>query len=297
MPSVAERAARRYLRMRGFTSRDIPTSVGTAHVLEAEGSGPLPPLVLLHGFGASGAQMLPILVRLKKHAQRLIVPDLPGHGFSDVPDADMPAEALRTGLLETLDQVVEAPMVLFGNSMGGFAAISYATERPEHVSSLILCSPGGAAMAQHELDDFRTVFEVDTHKDALEFVDRLLGRRSPFRHAIALSVRRRLSTPHLQALMSSVTPQDLLLPDHLEALDMPILMVWGEEDGILPEHSRDFFRTHLPEHAQIVEPPSLGHSPYLESPGALTQLIVRFLGGGPASEAGAEEGPDRRTAR
>lgn len=296
MASVAERVARRYLRMRGFTSRDIPTSVGTAHVLEAEGTGRLPPLVLLHGFGASGVQMLPILVRLQKHSRRLLVPDLPGHGFSEVPEGGAPSAALRAGLLETLDQIVDEPMVLFGNSMGGFAAISYATERPEHVSNLILCSPGGARMAQHELDEFRTVFQVDSHKDALEFVDRLLGRRSPFRHAIALSVRRRMATPHLQALMASVTPEDLLLPDHLEALSMPILMVWGENDGILPEHNRDFFRTHLPEHAEVVEPAHLGHSPYLESPGALTQLIVRFLDGGRATEAAAARAPDLRTA-
>lgn len=297
MPSVAERVARRYLRMRGFTSRDVQTSVGTAHVLEAPGQGSLPPLVLLHGFGASGVQMLPILVRLQRHSRRLLVPDLPGHGFSEVPKGGAMAEGLRQGLLETLDQIIDEPVVLFGNSMGGFAAITYAVERRAKVSHLILCSPGGARMAQHELDDFRRVFDVDTHADALEFVDRLLGKRSPFRHAMALSVRRRMRTPHLRALIGSVTPEDLLLPNHLSDLDMPILMVWGDRDGILPEHNREFFRAHLPEHAEIVEPAQLGHSPYLESPGALTRLILRFLSDGPPSEAGAAAASDPPAAR
>lgn len=263
--------------MRGFESRDIPTSVGISHVLEAKGQGSLPPLVLLHGFGASGVQMLPIMLRLQKHTRRLIVPDLPGHGFSDTPTEGAPADGLRAGLFETLDAVLDEPMVLFGNSMGGFAAISYALERPERVQSLILCSPGGASMVQAQLDDFRKIFAVQSHNDALEFVDRLLGKRSPFRHAMAVSVRRRLSRPHLQALMASVTPEHLLPAEALASLKMPILMVWGQEDQILPEHSRDFFVNHLPEHAEVVQPDQLGHSPYLESPGALTEHILRFI--------------------
>ncbi len=275
--SLTERVARRYLRMRGFQSRDIETSVGTAHVLEAKGQGSLPPLVLLHGFGASGVQMLPIMLRLQKHTRRLVVPDLPGHGFSDIPDGGQPADSLKAGLFETLDHMMDESMVLFGNSMGGYAAITYAVERPEHVDRLILCSPGGAHMGQEDLDEFRKVFNVDSHNDALEFVDRLLGKRSPFRHAMALSVRRRLSLPHLQKLMASVTPGHLLLPEHLETLTMPILMVWGQEDQILPDHSRDFFVNHLPDHAEVIQPDRLGHSPYLESPGALTQHILKFL--------------------
>ncbi|MCA9552280.1 MAG: alpha/beta hydrolase, partial [Myxococcales bacterium] len=63
MASIAERVARRYLRRNGFVSREINTSVAKIHVLEAPGQGSLPPVVLLHGFGASGVQMLPLLVR------------------------------------------------------------------------------------------------------------------------------------------------------------------------------------------------------------------------------------------
>ena len=278
MASMAERLAREYLKRQGFVSRQVTTAAGRTHVLEAQGEGALPPVVLLHGFAASGVQMLPLLLRLKRHVSRLVVPDLPAHGFSDVPAQGPHADALRVGLFETLDAVIDRPVVLFGNSMGGFAAIQYAMARRDNISHLILCSPGGAAMDQLALDDFRKVFLVDSHLEALDFVDRLLGKRSRLRHLLALSVRRRMGRPALRQLIESVTPEDLLLPAHLEELDMPTLVVWGQADRILPDAHREFFRTHLPGHAQMMEPARLGHSPYLESPGALTRHIVEFLG-------------------
>lgn len=267
------------LHLQGFVSRRVRTAVGYTHVLEAQGDGDLPPVVLLHGFAASGVQMVPLLVRLRRHVRRLLVPDMPGHGFSEVPVTGANRATLEVGLRETLDAMVQEPVVLFGNSMGGLAAIRYALERPEHVRRLVLCSPGGAAMEQSELDEFRSVFMVDSHSEAVQFVDRLLGRRSPLRHVLAVSVRRKLDRPHLGELIGSVTPEDFLLPEQLADLRMPILMVWGRNDEILPRAHRYFFVSHLPEHAHVIEPERMGHSPYLESPRELTRHILGFLRG------------------
>ena len=67
-------------------------------MLAAPGEGSLPPVLMLHGFGASGSQMLPVLLRLKRHARRIIVPDMPGHGFSEIPE-DVP---IAVALLDSL---------------------------------------------------------------------------------------------------------------------------------------------------------------------------------------------------
>jgi pimeloyl-ACP methyl ester carboxylesterase len=297
MASVAERVARRFLERGGFVRREVQTSSGRIHALEAAGQGSLPPVVLLHGFGASGVQLLPLLRRLLPHVSRLVVPDMPAHGFSEVPAEGAHPETLKAGLFEALDALIQGPVVLFGNSMGGFAAIQYALARRERISHLILCSPGGAAMDQAALDEFRKVFAVDSHAQALEFTDRLLGKRSRLRHLVALSVRRRMGRADLRGLLGAVTPRDLLAPADLAALDMPTLVVWGQGDGILPDASRAFFRSHLPPHVQLLEPERLGHSPYLESPGALTRHIVTFLRAAPASTAAGAASPDRPTAR
>lgn len=275
--STLDRLALRGLHLAGFKSRYVPTSEGPMHVLEAQGKGTLPSLVLLHGFGASAVQLMPILMRLKRHVRRIVAPDLPGHGFSATP-AELGVPALSRGLVETLHEVMGERSVLFGNSMGGAAAIRYALDHPHKVERLILCSPGGAAMAQHELDRFRQVFFLDDHRAAKEFVDKLLGRRSPLRSLYALTAKKKLGQPALQRLIRSVEPSDLFTPEQIGQLSMPVLMVWGEADGILPKESREFFRQHLPPHAIVDEPARVGHSPYLESPRVLTERIVRFLG-------------------
>lgn len=288
MASLTDHIARRALLARGFHSQRILTSAGWSHVLHAEGEGQLPPVVLLHGFGASGTQMVPLLLRLRRYVRRLVVPDLPAHGFSDVPTGGVTKVNLQSGLFETLNQVIREPVVLFGNSMGGMAAIRYAASCIMPVRAMILCSPGGAAMSPAELDAFQRSFRLRRHKDAVKFVDRLLNKKkSPLRHVFALSVRRRLGRTELQRLMRSATPEDLLQSDELRALTMPILMVWGQADEILPRESRDFFVRHLPDHARILEPENLGHSPYLESARDLTRYVVEFLSevdGGPSRE-------------
>lgn len=278
MTTIPERLARRYLERKGFQRRFVETAVGPVHVMEGAGTGGGPTMVLLHGFAASGVQMLPLLIRLRAHFSRLLVPDMPAHGFSVRPEGgDTDRDWLRTGLFEALEQIVDEPVVLFGNSMGGFAAIEYARERPERVARLVLCSPGGASMTPDELGHLKDLFDVSSHREAVDFVNRLLGKKSPVRHVMALGVRRRMARPELRSLIDSVDLQDLLTPEDLARLRMPILMVWGKNDGILSATQRDFFRAHLPPHAHVLEPDGLGHSPYLESPGPLTQHIVDFV--------------------
>ncbi len=265
------------LRALGFQPRYFDTSIGRTHALVAQSQGPHGQLVLLHGFAASGAQFLPLLIRLKPKMSKLIVPDLPAHGFSDAPEAAMNSEGMTRGLFETLDAAIGDPVTLFGTSMGGWAALRYALARPSNVKRLILCSPGGASMNEEEIQALQQVFNVSSTDEARVFVDRLLGRRSPLRFVLAPGVQKTMSRPSFKKLLGSVEPQQLIQPEELSSLKMPILMIWGQQDGILPRTHRDFFVKNLPEHAQIVEPDGLGHSPHFDQPQMLVEHIERFL--------------------
>jgi pimeloyl-ACP methyl ester carboxylesterase len=277
LPNVADRLALFVLRRMGFRRRFVETNVGRMHTLLGDGGGRLPKMVLLHGFSSAGVHYLPLIRRLQPVVQGLCCPDLAGHGFSSTPERGLDAETLRTSLFETLDAVIDEPVVLLGNSMGGLAAIHYARERPDRVRGLILLSPGGAMMETHEIEELGRTFEVHTHREALEFVDRLLARPSPIRTLMALGIRASFGKPALQQLIQSIRQEDLLTPEDLGSLTMPSLLMWGKDERILPHSSFAFFRDHLPDHIKVIEPEGFGHSPFLDDPDRLFHIVLGFL--------------------
>ena len=85
------------------------------------------PLVLLHGLSSAGVHYIRSLRHLGAVSQ-VLLPDLPGHGFSDTPER-LDEASLLFGLFEALDQLIDKPAVLCGNSLGGYTAIRYALAR------------------------------------------------------------------------------------------------------------------------------------------------------------------------
>ncbi len=245
-------------------------------MLEADGRGKLPTLVLIHGFSSAGVHYVPLLHALRRQFRRIVLPDLPAHGFSGTPSGGVRGETLQGGLTEALDAVLDDPVILFGNSLGGAAAIRYALTRPARVRGLILCSPSGAAMDADELARFAEMFRIESHGAALDFIDRVLAKRSAMRQVLAWGVRRKFQNPDMRALLDSITPDDMIDPAELRALRPPTLLLWGRDERILPASHLEFFRKHLPAHARVEEPHGFGHSPYLEDPARLSGDILRF---------------------
>src|SRR5688572_5865718 len=181
--------------MAGHRSRWVRTDVGRVHLLDIRGRGDLPPVVILHGFSAAGAHYFPLIFRLERYVQRIIAPDLPAHGLSEIPE-DLGGGAIRHGLFEALDHVINRPAVVVGNSMGGLAAIHYARTRPEKVRGLVLISPAGARSSTAEVDQIRSAFAVPSHAAALDFVDKLFPHGNRLRHLYALGVRSKFRRPY-----------------------------------------------------------------------------------------------------
>jgi len=263
-------------RRHGFTSQHVATSAGALHVLSSpRRAGPT--LVLLHGLSAAGTSYSPMLPYLLGRVGRVILPDLPGHGFSATASG-LDADRVHTGLTEALDAVLDEPAFVFGNSLGGYVATRFALARPERVRGLVLASPAGTPSTRAELDEIRRIFTVRSHRDGLDFVDRLLARPDPrLRHVIALLLRRRFADPALQRILAAVEPETGIDAHELASLRAPTLLVWGARDRILPERHRDYYRTHLPEQTRVETPAKYGHSPHLDSARATSARVLDFI--------------------
>ncbi len=276
LPRLADRVLLQSLYLRGYSSRRLRTSVGSMHALECEGRGSLPPVVILHGLSAAGQYYENLMRRVRPHVRRVIAPDMPGHGESEMPVEGLDHHTLGAGLREGLDQLLTEPAIVFGNSLGAAAAVRYASEKPDRVLGLFLAAPGGAAMADEELDEFIDAFMLDCHDKALEFVDRLFHRPPTFRHLLAWGVRQQFGREGIEQLLRSVTTADLLRPDELASLRMPVKVLWGEADRILRPGDRRFFEQHLPPHAEVHALREYGHVPHMSHPDSLAKLLLDF---------------------
>lgn len=278
MGSVVESIALWSLRRQGFTSHHVETRHGRVHLMEAQGGGALPPIVLMHGLGARGAQYQALVRSLRPHTRRLILPDAPGHGLSDTPP-EPTVSALAEGLNEALAKHLQEPALIFGNSMGGFLAIRFATRHPERVAGLMVNSPSGAPVPEERRAVLKRRFSPERHAEALELVRRVFTRRGPHLHVLAVLARAQLSRPWVRRLVWGVGEQDELSAEELARLPAPSLVLWGEQERALLEEQREFFARHLPPAARLEHPVEYGHSPHLERPAELSERIIRFARG------------------
>lgn len=267
------------LRARGARSRYIDTALGPVHAVDWRGEGPRPPIVLFHGLASCGADYAPLMRWLRRRHQRVLAPDLPGHGRSVTPDVPLTADRLTGAMLEAMDALLDRPALVFGNSLGGVAAIRYAQHRPERVLALALASPGGAPMDAATLTAFKQGFDLSTTEAAVAFMGRVLGGPQPGMRWLARGARLRMQRPGPRSLLDNVTPEALLRPDELAGLRPPTLILWGDEDDVMPAGSRRFFSAHLPTHGRFEAMPGFGHTPYMDDLRGFTARLGRFIDG------------------
>lgn len=272
---VAERLGRFAMRRRGIESRWIETAQGKVHVYDAPGSGSLPATVLLHGIGSAATPFGPVVGRLRRHMQRVVAPDYPGHGFSQRSGTLTP-QALFDSVSAALDALDVGPAIFVGNSLGGAVALQYAIERPSLVRGLVLVSPAGAHASNEEWRDIKRTFHLSSRADARAFLDRIYHRTPWFLPLLAHEFPAALSRPAVRDLLLAASNDHLPAPAELEALTMPVLLVWGQSEKLLPDSHLAYFTRHLPKHAVIQRPAAYGHCPHFDDPIDLTKRILAF---------------------
>lgn len=266
------------LRARGFRSRTLPSGLGPLHLVEAEGGGTLPPILLLHGLGSCASDYLPLLMHLLPLHRRVLALDLPGHGASAPAPVNLSGRELATAVFRALDVLPAEPMLVFGCSLGGLFAVRLAVARPERIRALMLASPAGAPMSPQDLDRLMASFALQDHAGALAFVDRFMARPGPSRHVLAWGVRRRFTRDPLLAVLRRVGTDDLLAPEELAAIDAPVTLFWGRHDRVLPPEHVEFFRAHL-RSVRVEEGEGYGHAPFLDQPRAFASKLEAFARG------------------
>jgi pimeloyl-ACP methyl ester carboxylesterase len=250
----------------GARNRTATTPQGKLAFIEVKGTGPLPPVLLIHGLSAMSADWDRVIRRLRRHCQSVRAIDLPGHGWSDAPRDGMGLRPFLEMLTEAAETFLDVPHHIVGSSLGGLMSVRLAGRFPESATSLSLISPAGTMATQAQLDRVLALFEVDEWQQALGFVDACMGEDPPMRTLMALAIQSRIANPNIQAILQEFSPDWLLAPEKLSALPMPVLLYWGLQDGILGASNLDSYRTHLPPSTEVYTPAREGHAPWMDGP-------------------------------
>jgi pimeloyl-ACP methyl ester carboxylesterase len=269
------------------------------------GSGPA--LLLLHGLGCDHRTWDPVLTALARR-YTVIAPDLLGHGASDKPRADYSVGGYANAMRDLLALLDVERVTVVGHSLGGGVAMQFAYQFPELVERLVLVAPGG--FGPEVTPAIRLVTTPGFHQIAS------LMTLPGLRHAgvIGLRALARTGLPHTRDLSEVAAIFDGMRDPHARAAlrhvaravvdwrgqvittsdrayltdDIPMCVIWGEDDEVIPATHADTARTLAP-HATVAMIPNAGHFPHRDHPQRFVKILNDFVRSHPAARFDREQ--------
>jgi pimeloyl-ACP methyl ester carboxylesterase len=265
-------------------------NVEHSHGMHVVHDGPrqAPPLLLIHGSGASGACWGPVVGALAGH-HHVIRVDLPGCGQSPpAPSYDVPEQAGRVAVL--LDGLGLRHVAVAGHSSGGYVGTALAEQRPDLVGSLALISTGPS------LDALLPQPLVLRVLLGPPFGPLVWWMRSDawIRKGVSATTARPVDVPEEMVAgvrgikyrtMRTVLRRNAAylaertVPERLAALEVPVLVICGVADPRWDPASAHQYDA-VP-NARVEMLPGVGHVPILEAPETTSKLLLSFTATGP----------------
>jgi pimeloyl-ACP methyl ester carboxylesterase len=263
-----ERIGRWTLSTAGLTRREA-AGPGGRLVWWSGGTGPV--VILLHGSNDSAAGWARVVKELAR-GHRLVVPDVPGHGESDPKEGPLPIGDMLAGI----DAVVaaEAPsgkVSLVGNSMGGWLALLWAREHPERVDRVVVengapvaAGIGKVNMLPKNREEMRATLYALMGPDAPPFADFVIDD----------FVRQTKTGSFARVAKTDLRPY--ALDGRLGEIGVPVVLLWGDSDELLPVAYAEALRSGLP-NARLEVLPRCGHVSHRECPDKFVAALEKAL--------------------
>ena len=244
-----------------------------------------PTVILLHGFGSSLETWEPWAQTLSA-SHRVIRFDLPGFGLTGAdPTGDYSDARAEKVLAALIDRLGVARADLIGNSLGGKIAWNFAAAYPDRVRRLVLVSPDGFASpgfaygkpthvpAVARLLPFTLPTPLVRMSLAPAFVDP--ARLTP---GLVARYRDMMLAPGVRTAMLARMEQVRLVDPAplLRRIRAPTLILWGEQDGMIPFSNAADYVGDIP-NATLARLPGLGHVPFEEAPAPSIAPVLAFL--------------------
>lgn len=236
------------------------------------------PVLFVHGFGGDLGNWLFNLDAAAEHAP-VIALDLPGHGESDPRLPGTSLAALADFVAAFLNRLDVERVHWVGHSMGGAIGAQFALAHPLRVASLALVASAGLG-AEIDAGYIEGFVQAGSRRELKPVVEKLFADPSLVSRQLLDDLLRykRLDgvTDLLGALGGALFGgghQAELPATQLPARELPLLVVWGEDDRVIPvAHAQA-----APEGATVTVLPGAGHMVMMEKAGEVNALLRRHL--------------------
>jgi pimeloyl-ACP methyl ester carboxylesterase len=257
------------------------------------GSGPA--LLLLHGIG-DALQTWDKVIEALAEKHRVIAPDFLGHGQSDKPRADYTIGGFANGMRDLLSHLGIEHVTVVGHSLGGGVAMQFAYQYPERTDRVVLVATGGLGrevsplLRAISLPGSRPVLwaiEQLPARTAVRTIGTLLSRLPgrPFadvEEALQIYDHLRRADSRrafLHVLRNAIDGkgQVITMLDRLYLAEaLPLLVLWGERDPIIPvKHTRNALAACPSIDVQLL--PGGGHFPHRDDPAWFVDRVEEFI--------------------
>ncbi len=275
--------------MKRAQGKDVKVWGVNVHYVEA-GEGPV--VLLLHGLGSSLVTWYCNVDHLAEAGFRVIALDLPGYGDSDKPGhLNYDAMSAAQFLYDFTESLGIDRLSLVGSSAGGLIVALFALEFPERVEKLGMVGAGGLGkrvswiLRVMTLPGVGELFYHPRFNEWFGISQRVFYRAPDFFGEILPEIMRTRHLPGarsamLRSLRSGVNFFGLrnksnLLP-RLRESAVPMMLVWGENDPVIPVSVAAEAREALPE-GTVYTVPECGHWPHMEKADLFNGMITSFL--------------------
>lgn len=268
--------------------RRVGTPSGELSILE---SGTGPPVILIHGLGATKVSLLPTVVALADRF-RMVALDLPGFGDSVKPlRAPYHAPFFARAVLHLMDALEVRRAHVIGNSLGARAALELGLCHPERVGRLVLLAPSLAWLRERRFAALVRLLRPElalTRVIPRRVVERVVRRMIPgaesnwVQAGVDEFLRVYLTRRGCMAFYAAARQIYLEEPHgpkglwtRLPRLEPEALFIWGKQDRLVPIEFASHVRRALPaaHHLEL----DCGHVPQLQRSAETHAMIADFL--------------------
>ena len=247
---------------------------------EIRGNGP--PVVLLHPFPCHHEFWNPVAAALESR-YRLILPDLRGHGDSEIGEGPALMRKHAGDVARVLDAAGIGKAAFIGCSIGGYVLFEFWRRFRARVTSLVLCDtrpqPDTAEARANRFKAADAVLEQGTEPFIESMIPKLLGRTTlaarPDLVDGARAMMRKMSAENISMVQRGMAERPDSAAD-LKTIKVPTLIAIGEEDLLSTVADGELMRQNIAG-SQLKVIPKAGHYAAWEQPEAVGMVLRQFL--------------------